>query len=201
VKRVKLCTLRECRVGGNCGIAPCILDRSCYHSLSLTHTHLSMLYAREGPWNPTNRYPAPVPVDIRTLDSPFRSIGTIPNTPFRVRVAWGVIIIKPGIVSFRPLYDQLQFDSSEQPIGRTTDTKYKIQWTRLRSTATVAANTASRPPHAPDTPIHQVLHSHKTRGIWLVYCRIFTRIWNAAYPKWRYIKTLILSYSMRKKIW
>jgi len=93
MKRVKLCTLREWRVGGNRGITSCILEGGCYHSLSLslthTHTHPSMLYAREGPWNPLNRYPAPVPVYILTLDSPVRSIGTIPNTLFRGKGGWG----------------------------------------------------------------------------------------------------------------
>jgi hypothetical protein len=53
--------------------------------LSFSHTYPSMLYAPEGPWNPLNRHTAPVPIDIRTLDSPVRSIGTITNTLFRGR--------------------------------------------------------------------------------------------------------------------
>ena len=59
----------------------------------------------------------------------------------------GGVIIKPGTVSFRPPDIQLQFDSREQPVGRTTDTKHKTG-TRLGCTAIVAAAAGSRPPHA-----------------------------------------------------
>ena len=116
-------------------------------SLSLSHTHtLFHVVCPRRPLESNEQVPSASPC---RYSNPGQSSPQYRHyTEYAIPGEGGVIIIKAGIVRFRPLDIQLQFDSSEQPIGRTTGTKYKIRWTRSRSTATVAATTASRPPHA-----------------------------------------------------